>query len=262
MNGVTIYEYLIPLAGVPKTVLYQFNDLHLAVADEFSDDEDKAMAERSIEGWNRGRISFASAYGEPTGEEQLLPTTEQLRKMLSVIGDADALLLAGDIVDYPSEANYRHLNKRLAEVQIPILSVCGNHEDPIADPVQVLEFEGFTVVGLDDARREITAEQNEQLRAILAKGKPVFLLMHVPVFAPGYEHLFRFCDEYYRLNHSKATDETKRFLDILQQHTAQIKGIFAGHLHFNSVTQVAPETKQYVCTQGVIAGMNRYVIGE
>ena len=67
--------------------------------------------------------------------------------------------------------------------------------------------------------------------------------------------------EYFQLNYDGASETTLEFIDILKQHSEQIIAVFAGHLHYPNVSEIAPGLTQYVSTQGILVNLNRFEIG-
>ena len=198
---------------------------------------------------------------------------EHLRNLLSAAGDGDAVVLAGDICDNMSGANLRFLNSALGELSVPFMAVCGNHEraeefpgsmhfSGMKKPVQVADLGDVILFGIDNARRQISAEQNRALLDTLALGKPVIVVMHVPVRTEGNAEKFEKCGEYFQLNHSKASAEVREFIDIIKENSGKIAAVLAGHLHFADNSEIAPGVMQYVSDQGILGNLNRYVIGE
>jgi 3',5'-cyclic AMP phosphodiesterase CpdA len=181
--------------------------------------------------------------------------------------------MAGDLCEYISPANLRFLDEKLGSSSIPWLAVCGNHDpaETIPDgllfsrtkqPVQVLDLEDLLIVGIDNAKRCITAQQNTRLRELLATGKPMILAMHVPVLTEGNRELLTDCGEYFQLNHAGADRETLEFANLLRENAGQIVAVLAGHLHFQNVSEIAPSLPQFISSQGILGNINRYEIGE
>ena len=122
-------------------------------------------------------------------------------------------------------------------------------------------MDDLILVGFDNSLREITEEQNECLLKVLQKSKPVIVAMHVPVMTEENAHLLKESGEYFRLNHDGASETTLTFIEILKRHAAQIIAVFAGHLHYPNVSEIALGLTQYVSTQGILGNINRYEIG-
>lgn len=271
-DGIVLHEIKIPVLGVKKKILYQFSDVHLALHDAFSTPKEVRKAEEASANWVNGRLWFSQKYGEPDAQCQRKTAREHFDALLSLVQDADAVILAGDICEYVSGANLRFLDSRLADLSVPFLAVCGNH-DKAADipdgflysrskaPVQLLDLGDLLIVGLDDSLRQITSEQNRQLRAALSLGKKVVIVMHIPIMTEGNRDLLLGCGEYFRLNHPDADEETLQFLDILRQNRHQIAAVLAGHLHFHNESEIAPGLVQYVSSQGILGNIIRYEIG-
>ena len=271
-SGIVLHNFTIPVPGVPKTVIYHFSDIHLTSHDSLSDESEREQAIRGSEGWASGRFYFAKAHGEPMEPEQQLSAPEHLSRLLKLSEDGDAVVLAGDIFDYVSPANLRVLDYALKNHPAPALYVCGNHEDPdqipegfrcsaAKQPVQVLELENLILVGLDNSRRQITPEQTAQVKTLLEGEKPLVIVMHIPIMAPGNREVLEPCGEYFRLNHSEADEETLSFIELLGSRPDKVLAVLTGHLHFDCISEIAPGITQYVSSQGILGNINRYEIG-
>lgn len=271
-EGILVHNFKIPIPGVRKKVFWHFSDVHLALHDDLSTPEETRKAEEATASWLKGRLWFSRHYGEPDADCQQKSARELFDTLLALAGGADALILAGDICDYVSDANLRFLDSRLKNLGTPFLAVCGNH-DQAADvpqgylysraktPVQILDLGGLLLVGLDDSCRSITREQNDQLKAALALEKPLVIVLHVPIMTEDNEEILLQCGEYFRLNHPEADPETLAFIDTVRENAGQIAAVLAGHLHFGNVSEIAPGLRQYVSSQGILGNVNRYEIG-
>lgn len=271
-SGVILQNFSIPAPGVPKTVIYHFSDVHLSTHDALSDDMEREKAMEASASWASGRFYFARAHGEPMEPEQQLSAETHLARLLSLSEEGDAVVLAGDIFDYVSPANLRCLESHLHSHPKPILWVCGNHEDPAQipnglgcsaakQPVQILELEGLTILGLDNSQRRITREQRDALDTLLKQDKSLVIAMHIPIMVPENREVLEPCGEYFRLNHSEADAETLSFIEQIQAHPGKILAVLAGHLHFSLNCELAPGIPQHVSSQGILGNINRYEIG-
>lgn len=272
-SGIVLHQFNIPAPGVPKTVIYHFSDIHLTQQDALSDAAEREKATRGTIDWAEGRKYFAQAHGEPMEPAQQLDAATHLAQLLDRSRDGDAVVLAGDIFDYVSPANLRTMDSALASFPRPALWVCGNHEDvsripegtptsAIRQPVQILELPHLILFGVDNSQRKITPAQTAQLQALLKGDKPLVIIMHIPIMAPGNQALLEPCGEYFRLNHSDADEETLGFIRLIQSHPGKILAVLAGHLHFSCNSEIAPGIMQYVSSQGILGNLNRYEIGE
>ncbi|MDD3470204.1 MAG: metallophosphoesterase, partial [Thermoguttaceae bacterium] len=124
---------------------------------------------------------------------------------------ADAILLTGDILSFPSEAGVDWLCAKLSETGIPYYYIAGNHDwhyeglpgsdtelraewaskrlgplyqnrNPLGYAVSV---GGVRLLMMDDSTNEIVPEQLTLLQEEIARGEPILLFMHIPLYAPG-----------------------------------------------------------------------------
>jgi predicted phosphodiesterase len=165
------------------------------------------------------------------------------------------------------------LDSALEKVDKPWIAVCGNHDTAsdipdgylysrIKEPVQVLDLGDLILFGVDNSQRQITADQTAQLHQVLSQGKPVIVVMHIPIMTEENHNLLMNCGDYFRLNHPESTEETLAFIDCIRQNAGQIVAVLAGHLHFHNESQIAPGLPQFVNSQSVLGNINRYEIGE
>ena len=271
-NSILIHDYKIPVPRIRKKVIWHFSDIHLSEYDALSAEEEVLRAKEAAEGWEETRRYFAVKNGEPWEPEQRIPASAHLKALLELAKTGDALLVAGDMCEYISPGNMRHLDRAFGDFPIPWVAVCGNH-DPAAQipeghvysrvktPVQILELEDMSVFALDDSQRQVTEAQLEALEGLLAGEKPVLILMHVPFSTPENRELLEECGVYFRLDHPEAGPEVARFLELIRQNAPKIVAVMAGHLHFGNVSQLVPGVPQYVSSQGILGNINRYEIG-
>ena len=271
-NEALVHNYKIETERVQKKIIYHFSDVHLAEFDEHSDNQEKDFAEKQKQWWSKLRCAFAKGNGEPYEEESQKDTYEHFLNMLNIAKNGDLLILTGDICDYISGANLRAVNSALEQFPKPFIFVKGNHEkmdekldmtcfSNVNKPVQTFEFEDMIVVGIDDSTRNITSEQNQKLKRLLNKGKPILVAMHIPLKTEGNKDSIEKAGEYFMLNHNTASAEVLEFTDIIRQNSKQIIAVLAGHLHFMNNSEIAEGLTQYVSSQGALGNINRYEIG-
>ncbi len=123
----------------------------------------------------------------------------------------DLLLLAGDILSFPSQAGIDAVSEILGKSKVPYLYTAGNHDwhfegTPGSDremreawlPVLKLlyptgvnqlcysyDINGLKVIVIDNSVYEIIPEQLEFLKNELSEGTPSILLVHTPLYVPG-----------------------------------------------------------------------------
>ena len=267
--GVIVYDYQIPVKGVAKKVLYHISDIHLAHSDDPSTEEKPLDYETWLKGWP----CFSRQYHEPCAPEQMKRPEEHLACLLNLAEQGDAIVLTGDICDKISNTNLRILEDALSKVEKPWLAVCGNHDlakdipdgflySRIKEPVQLLDLGDLILFGVDDSQHRITQEQIQQLQDVLALGKPVIIVLHIPIMTEDNRDLLLNCGDYFRLNHPEATEETLAFIELIRQNPEKIVAVLAGHLHFHNESEIGPGIPQYVNSQSVLGNINRYTIGE
>ena len=273
MSKVLVHEYNIKIKGVSPKIIYQFSDVHLNLADELSSPEEVEDTQNRIVNWHRIREKFTTRFSEPYGDDQRLEAEEHFENLVAEAKkDGDALVITGDVFDHLNCAHLRFFEKRFADLGIPYVFACGNHEyvndiprdsalAEIARPVQELDLGDVLIMALENSQRLITREQIDALKARLAEDKPIIVAMHVPIQAEHNE-IHKTCSEYFRLNYEGCPAENLEFIDLLYKNTGKIAAILAGHLHFLNVCELAPGLTQYVSTQGITGNINRIVIGE
>jgi len=272
MESILVHTYEIPVKGVKKKILYHFSDLHLTQYDEMSDKAEIEEAKAQTALWDQQRKSFADKSGEQCTKAQMQSPVNHFENLIKASSDGDVLLLAGDIMDYINGANVRCVDAMLGKISVPYLYVPGNHEaveklpdsevfKRVKKPVQIIEMDDMIILGLDDSKREITAEQNEIIEKTLKIGKPIIILMHVPIMTSGNEEQLRECGEYFYINYEGAPEENYRFINIIKDNADKIIAVFTGHLHFKNMSEITPNVTQYVSSQGIVGNLNRYIIG-
>lgn len=130
------------------------------------------------------------------------------------------------------------------------------------------EFGGVDFVGIDDCFNQVEDWQTWRLKREAAKGLPIVLFMHVPIFEqslfervisvmPGTpdlvgcdeEHLLSGANEYRAVRY-RPTEATNRFVDYVNSEPL-IKVLLTGHLHFNHESVLPGGAVQYVTGLGL-----------
>ncbi len=188
----------IPGLARPVTILH-FTDLH-ACAWETA--EEAGMPEGRLDYIRARRVAFSE--GRPYPPEEVLPVLMDYAAEIA----ADAVLLTGDILDFPAEGNLAVLERALAASSVPALYITGNHDWSFADDyhtpnatalhlprvealshatagVATLELDTLVLCALDNGLDRIRPEQVTAYRAACehaaAAGKPLILAMHIPL---------------------------------------------------------------------------------
>jgi len=205
------------------------------------------------------------------------------------------LLHTGDLIDFLSENNFAFVDKYLSDVDY--IYAAGNHDfcHWVGEAVEDYAYKwemikrsaphfrsnlyfasrivgGVNIVTMDDSYYLISDGQVEMLKAEVAKGLPVVLAMHVPLYtkaladdvmtrnpcayvtAAPEEYLVRY-PEYRRLQ--QAPDEaTLRAVDYIENEP-MIKAVITGHDHCNFEDILPGIGIPQITTHGSYAGYVR-----
>ena len=192
----------VPVKGLKRDFrILHFTDLHACALDE----AEKAAMEPVRRDYIPPRQGLFGG-GRPYPSEAALPALMRYGEEIA----ADLILMTGDIIDFPSEANLTLLKTCVDSCKVPVLYVTGNHDwsyaddyhtenaaatyltrvDAIAgamDHAAVYEDETVLVCavdsGLDRIRQETLEAYLTAARRAKATGKALILALHVPVHA-------------------------------------------------------------------------------
>ena len=238
------------------------SDAHVAVAFENDTDDDKALAEIQSKRWSLGELSSTEAF------EEMLKYVRHIHP--------DALLIAGDAVDYFGEANASLMKERLNALKndgISFLYSYGNHEgasyrEAIPDyrayyylyndtmgedpSFQVMDLGDLIIVSLEDSTRDITKSQLERMKSIIAEAKEreisIILLMHIPICAEELApRVLKIWGPSFMIG-SLAEDSptVHEFCNLVKAEDSPIAAVLAGHIHYSQKGFVSPGRMQYV----------------
>lgn len=171
--------------------LLQITDAHLTRADE----RDTAWTHEMQPERERCFYRYPDADPEDLLEAMLEWGIEQ---------GVDAVVLTGDILDYPTKANLEMVEEKLGRLPMPYLFTTGNHdwshlwidrraerrpEDlaflaPLMDGsgVGVLKLPGVTLAAVDDSTYQVSAKQYESFIKQAEEGTPMLVFLHIPLY--------------------------------------------------------------------------------
>ena len=255
-----ILKSQLDLGLVQPVRILQVSDCHLSGCCEEDSEKAKAKSKKKT-------AEFLKETGGVTQEQRL-------KEALDLSAEYDALALTGDIADSPSRANLELLASMLEGRRY--LYTLGNHDyytydsdsgnaddrerflddflrflpcDPTMDSLQV---GGVNLVALDDSLAQFSALQLEFLKAEAAKGLPILLFLHLPIYSPTFvPQAYEWWDSSMCLGtpadvlaahgetdpKMRAEVETLLMLDYIREEPL-IKAIFASHLHFSDEANV------------------------
>lgn len=203
----------------------------------------------------------------------------------------------GDIVDFISEGSLSYIKEKLEGVDYIFAS--GNHDfihswgkDEETDEYKKKSMKkiapyiknnmcfysrvinGVNIVAMDDSYFKITEGQLDMLKAEVAKGLPVILCMHIPLYTPSFAvpsmekwekctHLLappeEILEEYSeKCRHQQKADATTVEAAEYIKNEPLIKAVIAGHIHLNFEDSIS-ETCVQISTLGSCRGYAREI---
>lgn len=229
------------------------SDAHVACAAPDAPEDAKALAAKQTKAWMHGDI----------------PPVDVFENVLAEAKDAgiDALLMAGDCIDYYSADNAAYMREHLPVCGVEVLYAFGNHEGgsytevienpkasyPALAPVMmgtpdfwVRDFGEFLVIGVDDSDQFVRPEQVEKMRGQIARGLPILLLMHIPMKTPAIEpSVMKKWGTTFMIGTDEDPDSTKEFCELVKS-AENVAAVFAGHIHYAHTGEFADGRMQYV----------------
>lgn len=248
--------------------------VHIADTHLFRDDERgtpyQAYSNRMAKAYNQTTHFQTQA---PTHPEEAFGQALAFAKE----AEADVITLVGDIFSFPSEAAIEWVQSKLKEVGIPYIYTAGNHDWHYEGMEGTLEFlrdtwiekrllplyqgnpplmaaydvKGVRFLAIDNSTYQINEAQLAFFQEQVASGMPLVLLVHIPLYAPGKSISFgcgnpnwgAATDRNFSLERRPKWPEEGHSKTTFQFHQAvfnapNLLGIFAGHIHRNSVEMI------------------------
>lgn len=253
-----------------KYTFYHTSDCHLAFAAPDEGEEAMAKAEEHTRAWSYTGLLPADAM------KQVLQMAQQ--------DEADGLFLCGDVADYWSKGTLQAVREALASTSTLVFYVCGNHERLGVEPddsrdfypdYQDLmhgepgcwahDFGEFLIVGVDDGDKKIRQQQLDRLEELFAMGKPILLLIHIPILTeavsgPVKQKWGEDGPDYFLLGKPEDTELSRRFCQMLADPKAPIAAVFAGHIHLPHAGEIIPGRMQYVSGPAFEGVIRKYIL--
>lgn len=242
--------------------LLHISDAHVAVAFENDTDDDKALAEIQSKRWSLGELSSTEAF------EEMLKYVRHIHP--------DALLIAGDAVDYFGEANASLMKERLNALKndgISFLYSYGNHEGASYSEVipdyrayyylyndvmggdpsfQIMDLGDLILVSVEDSTRDITESQLERMKKLCGEARErdisIILLMHAPIFCEDIApRILKIWGPSFMIGSLPDDSPTVHELcELVKAEESPIAAVLAGHIHFSQKGFIAPGRMQYI----------------
>ena len=255
--NLTLEEIYVPLEGLQREYRVAWvSDLHL-----ITDHEPGGVSEGSIIKLN-SRYETLAVTEDGVHAEELWP---DIIKCLNV-GNYDALIFGGDMMDYCSPSNMDALKKGYDELRYDkeqILYIRADHDygawyvgDNITqqdiykyherldgdDPEKkYLDMGEFMLIGINDSTKNITDENFSIVEKLYEEAagedKPVIAVTHVPYGSNVDDSLSKLSKKvrnkpYYWVGPDYQPNDTMwSYLDFIFREDTQVKQVLAGHLH-------------------------------
>lgn len=262
---------VLKIPGLKRSyTFYHTSDCHLAVALPEEGPEAMAKAEQQTRAWSYTGLLPAEAF------RQVLDMAQK--------DQADGLFLCGDVADYLSEGTLNAVREALNSTSTPAFYVCGNHERSGVEPESsrdfypayqemmhgspgfwTVDFGEFVIVGMDDGDKLMREEQLESLARECQKGKPMLVLIHIPILTeaimgPVRQKWGENGPDYFLLGQETDTERSRRFCRMLADPEAPIAAVFAGHIHLSHAGEIIPGRMQYVSGPAFEGVIRKYVL--
>lgn len=234
-------------------------DMHMIVRDEQDSKEIQEYAQ--------------SRYQQFQNEEQV-PSADQWEAWIRYANEQefDGILLGGDIVDYPSMSNIKHMEEGLNDLIVPYLYTIGNHDWTYPweymtengkeqyltlfypymkedTAIQIQDFGEFYVVAVDDCRNQVNETALPEYERIIKEGKPVIVLTHVPFWT---DSVLKKANEVWttpvvigggNFGGFYPNEASTRFLELTTAKDSPVVAVLAGNVHFYDKDYIQGEKK-------------------
>ncbi len=263
-------EITVEIEGLTESYVIAFvNDLHM-ITDKEPGDVLEENLPRAME-----RYETFSVTPEGIHAETLWPEIIEFLNFHSF----DAVIFAGDMLDYGSHSNMEALSEGFEALKYPkeqIMYIRSDHDyvgwyggsvftDADGEQLQselwdgddgmaCIEFEEFRIVGINRSYQDVSEERLSFLLKKLEGDKPVILVTHVPFYSEEDESLEQLSMEvrnkiYYWSRESSSyypNEETQKLIDCMYDEDTSVVQILAAHLHASWDGIVANDLKEHI----------------
>lgn len=247
--------------------LLHISDLHLTLYDET--DSQKAIAEEM----QQSIIFDSETFDNISRDKRII----SFFKYAFDYG-CDALLMTGDIINAPTNANLKFLKKIVQSSEIESIFCLGNHDWTFADDYQsiaqrnesipkfadifgsetncwnpyynIKKYDGFVLIAADNSTDNVPGELINLLQYYKRQNIPVILALHVPITVESmvFDVAAKWGRDICMGSISTAPDiNSLKFVEYLKSENSPVKAIIAGHVHINHVDKISDknDTIQY-----------------
>lgn len=245
-----------------------------------TDSHVSAFSDADIKSWTAARHTYNAARRNAFTADGLY--AEERFPLLFDYADeigADGLFLTGDLIDFPSEKNMTLLYENINRVKAKSIFCLGNHDWNYADDYMTgnavttnrplfndltngdpyfsyAEYDGFIVAAIDNSSDVVTQETVDKFLALCEKGKPIILLLHVPLHVDTLEPDVRKAWGNRNITMGPGAmgsdwGSVRQFYDaVCVDENTPVVAVFAGHVHFNHEDTFPNGVKQYITSTG------------
>ena len=191
---------------------------------------------------------------------------------------ADGMFLTGDLIDFPSEKNISLLYENVGRFNGKSIFCLGNHDWNYSDDymtgnsvtvnrplfndltggdpyISYVEYDEFLVVAVDNSSDVVTDDTVNKFMALCEKGKPIVLLLHVPLNTPTLEPDVK---KVWGRNITMGPGalggdwgSVQTFYNaVAVDESSPVVAVFAGHVHFNHEDTLPNGITQYITSTG------------
>lgn len=270
MSPGVVEETVVHVRNIAKTTtILQITDIHLCECDHRNPEMIEAMVERGVRVFPDGLAQF-----------------DDLIRWSNANADIDLVVLTGDAVDYPTEANLDCLADRLSRINKPWVMTFGNHEWPDDMPqnrdhwwrrfsrllnrdfeINVLRMNKVRLIFIDNSDYQITQSQLDATRESLESKDDCLFFMHIPMAVESLRPdtirvwnkaiLMADRDIENVWETLAPTVQTLKFCELMRTHP-RARAIFSGHLHFDHEDAFGYGRRQFV-TKACFLGGSRLI---
>lgn len=182
----------------------------------------------------------------------------------------DGFLMGGDILDGPSPSNLYYLDKTINKLKMPYVYTLGNHDwnfswEYMTDKswqeyrtlflpymeenpsIHMKEYEDIIIVAVDNSANQIQPEVLDEYKKILAMGKPIILMLHVPLIT---QSVIARANQIWKspvvlgagnFGGIYPNESSEEFIQLTTVKNSPVLLILAGHVHFADMDYVEGE---------------------
>lgn len=247
-SKVAVKEDTIYIPGLTEEYRLAFlADMHIV-------EESGDVPEEEYETVAQRKELFQSADGTDSAD-----MWSEMAGMLDGLG-ADAILLAGDMVDFASDGTLACLQEGLEKLETPWMYVRADHDYGVwyttmdkkqakalhkeldgAENVVSMDLGEVLLVGVDNNTSQISKKTLKKVKTLFSMGKPVILMLHVPLESRIDDELNQKSKEVWQDRalvwgedtFYEPNETTQQFLEMVYAKDSPVVEVLCGHLHFS-----------------------------